>query len=111
MHRYLLPRWDRFDTAMLAVLLVGLGIAVCVFFLSGCGTEPLSLPSKDPTPSSAIISSCDICGSDGVLCTPCCSNCATEVCYTTCRRWPADCGMCEEYAYWDCFMGSCVEQE
>ncbi len=104
-------RWDRYDTAMFVTLLVGLALVLCVLFASGCGTLPLWPVDKPPVPSQAVISPCDICDAPGVLCTPCCTACAIEMCDETCRRHRPDCEMCEENAYWDCYYQMCTHRQ
>ncbi len=82
-------------------------LACLVVLLAGCsafdGVEKL-------IPASAVISPCDICDAPGVLCTPCCSACAIELCGEICRRYPPDCEMCEENAYWDCYYQMCTHR-
>ncbi len=84
-------------------------ILMCLALLAFAGCSSLDDVEK-VLPVHAVIGACDTCGSSGA-CTPCCHACAVELCYGTCRRYPPDCGMCEENAYWDCFQQNCSERE
>lgn len=79
-------------------------LMLCV---AGCG----SFANLDKVvPQSAVIGSCEIC-MVVPQCSQCCHACAAEQCYDHCAKWPQDCDLCEEGAYWDCVRWNCGKQE